>query len=44
VRPLDRDTDVVFLGHELFTFYGGEEKTVSEEVGGRLRVPGQAHL
>jgi hypothetical protein len=32
VLPLDRDIDVVFLGHELFTFYGGEEQTVPEEL------------
>ena len=30
--PFDRDIEVVFLGHELFTFYGGEEKTAPEEL------------
>ena len=29
--PFDQDTDVVFVRHELFTFYGGEECAVPEE-------------
>jgi hypothetical protein len=30
--PFDRLIDVVFVRHELFTFYGGEEKEVIEEL------------
>jgi hypothetical protein len=32
VLPFDQDIDVVFMRHELFTFYGGEEKTLPEEL------------
>ncbi len=32
VLPFDQDIDVVFVRHELFTFYGGEECAVPEEL------------
>jgi hypothetical protein len=32
VLPFDQDIELVFLDHELFTFYGGEEKTAPEEL------------
>lgn len=30
--PFDRLIDVVFIHHELFTFYGGEGREVPEEL------------
>lgn len=30
--PFDRLIDVVFVRHELFTFYGGAEKEIPEEI------------
>ena len=32
LQPFDRCVDVVFLRHEHFTFYGGEERAVPEEL------------